>query len=307
MNITKLITDAFMEYNRSGETWTMPVKERKSYPDKVRISSIGDCPLRAAYQKLNFPYINDNANPDVNPVLATTMAAGNPMAALYTIPLLRKASVTPNLCVEAEVDVENEDCAGRIDLLVNQGEEAPVIIDFKYSMNENGEPAEPSLKWAYQLIAYWRLMIGKHYRTFEIKLVTIGKKTFRVWDLAEVGLGLAEFKFFAEGSEEPYEPPYYQGKWNDPQQLNWIKVNAEIQRIQAATNALRCGDSIVPPISDPLNNSQGYLCVSKVKAKKTDKHGVVTPNCGWVGSCHGITNEVPFVHEDGRYQLEVGF
>jgi len=283
-------------YSLSGVDWPMPRKDRLHHPDKVRVSSLGTCPLKAALEKANAPKGVAEGDPKRNPQLARVLDGGNYIAPMFQVPLMWFAAHNQGYAAGVEVDLTGDLYAGRADAVVYFPDGTAKLIDFKYSMKPRSqEPGEPRYSHGLQLLAYASLL-----GPCEMYLVSIGKSEFEVWQLRKEGEG---YRFYNDSTGLPYkEPAYVKSEWNKPHILNMDTVEREALRIRGYMQEVAGAITPTPPVMDPLNNPEGWECV------KLDKKALtVTPSCGYCDLCHGIQRTEKVVEDGGRYSVSIGF
>lgn len=294
-----LLRGTVVEYLSSGQT--VHVSNQLVHDkSKARASGLASCELKTAYERLEVAPSNPENTSDINPNLALLLSSGGHLAEMYQGALVWYASQTPNTVVITERTLSNETMIGRIDAYA-KWDDHEIIVDFKYTLGQGGDPGSPRYNYGLQLIAY-QMMWEKQFGTVpEVALVTIGKggqfdDVFKVWALVAEGEG---YRFYDTTTGEPYKPSYG-GKWNSPDKLNHLAVQEFVKRQLDYMETVKFSNAVgVPvrsPIQDVLNDEEGWQC-----GRKDYKTMTLKPACAYAGLCHGLYQPQKYKKEDGVF------
>lgn len=295
INVKSIIEQARRRYKQDGVTLHLPFRSHieSLYP---RASSLGLCPLQSAYQKARTP--SDYGTFEANEWL---MDHGNYVAPMIQLPLMYWAMVNETVAFQPEVPFidHSHKVAGRLDGLLTVITEMfdtttgegyrndRCVIEIKDTEGKAMRSVgEPNLRYAYQTMVYM-LVTGISQGT----IITCSKWDYNVWNLQEEDKG---FRVYNEAGL-PYFPAYGYN-WNTPYDLNFDKVKEELVSLNQyldMVKAINNGSEVkpIPPITDPLNDPMGWLCLRKENPTSKKKDGWARPNCQWCKQCHGLEDK----------------
>lgn len=274
----------------------------------MRPSSLGMCALKHAYDKLGVEPDFPELTPEQNPAKAWLMDHGSYVAPMIQEALLYLNASEPEYSFSAEVPFVSNDyhLAGRLDgLLEVDGVQYVLEIKDTEGMVQRSV-GEPKLAYALQLLSYMMVMGISH--GFIITVSKWGFNCYEVRPEAWPGPSFGHAIYDQWGNR--YEPPAWFGAdWNTPDVLNFDRVKAEIQKLSDTVETVQrlqksTTQYSLAPITDPLNDPQGWLCFRTLDKGTKARNRLVTPNCPFAGRCHGVHNkEYEAVKVDGRYEF----
>lgn len=294
VDIAALFHQARTAWRDNGSPTIQIHKERKSYPAYVRASSLGYCPLKSAHEKLGtrpeIPAVYDERR-------TWRMDEGALVEDSILIPLAYYAMRQRDIVFDIQVDIVDHalKVSGRIDGILTVGGQ-PVILEVKDAYGQKHKSlGEPRLGHCYQALLYC-MVTGIP----DACIVTRNAWGRHFWRLVPVRPGA----YVVQNERGQLYDGDYDGRWNNPHTLSFDTVKQEIERQHQVMAQVMDKLPVLPPISDPLNHSQGFLCMwHKVKPKK-DQPGLVEASCAWATTCHGIGHGVYATHKiDKQYQL----
>lgn len=307
MDLKSLIIEARTAYRKSGEKVTLPHREHVHTPGYVRLSALGNCALLHGFEKLgvepDFPELT--AEHDYRK--AWLMDHGNYVAEMIQEALywyMAKPEAKYGFSPELAISDDELKVVGRIDGILYDWEDTRKrhIIEIKDTEGiEKRSVGEPKLSYCLQALGYCMVTGISH-----ASIVTVSKWGFNVYDLIPIEKGRYELR---DENGYKYRGPSWMEDFNDPDTLSFARVKHEIEMLHANMMAVEGGYTVVPPIKDPLNHPQGWLCGRHaVKPTKT-KQGVMYVNCPFAKRCHGWTKTSYNTEktEDGKYAVVSDF
>jgi len=156
----------------------------------------------------------------------------------------------------------------------------------------------PKLSDLYQSLSYMMMTGAQH-----AHVLILNRYFFKLWSLYPDGKG---FIVKDEAGEE------WRDKHNTPEHLNFEAVEAEVKRQMAFIERVHAGEIVPPPISDPINNEEGWRCLKhhdkpRVLKTKENPEGSSSRRCYWF--CHTAPSSAgPFrvtIADDGVKTLHL--
>lgn len=326
LDVRKFVQDARDFYDSKGKPpIVLPLGERASNPETVRLSQLTSCELQHALSKAKF----EHTNPET--MNYHLFDVGEAVAEIFQKSMLFYAQSSLDYAVEVEgnVEVEAIQGLGRYDALVTYREVNPLgetethqmIIELK---NTEGfikrSVGEPKDSYAFQCLAYIMATGIPH-----ASIITASKWQWQVWYLKPVDYSDLEkgYQLFDEWGNL-YEPKWGDN-WNTPENLNFAtaKQRSDVMlEYMGYVNLWLTNKEHYPhprmirPIDNPLDTERNIWCTRIAdKGKKTDRGGTpprpktVHPNCEYFSFCWNKANindsgVVEVIEVDGTEYLD---
>lgn len=293
-----MIRRARLAYRQSGAKIHLPTRDRTAPNTLVRASSLGLCPLQAAYQKLEIkPDLADVAD---NPDKAWLMDHGNYVAPMVQEALMWYAMSEIGYAFEAEKPFTNTvlGVSGRLDGLLTYSaglEPQKCVIEIKDTEGKaNRSIGEPQLRYALQLLVYM-LSTGCD----QGAIVCVSKWTWTTWTMRPINRGYMIF----DDHDRPYTPAYGTN-WNVAYDLTEARLLEELDLQKKYMDTVAEHGKADPPY-DPFNDPMSWLCTWQEKPTARKKEGWAKPNCGYAKRCHGLDDKTYTTEKvDGRIQIK---
>lgn len=289
MDLKQLIDTAREEYK--GVKIHLPSRNRESYPDTIRPSSMDGCPLQHAYEK-------NKREPDFPDYKPNTwlMEHGSYVAPMIQEPLMYYAMRHRDIAFEPEVPVTDLKLGvhGYADGILSMNG-IDIIIEIKDTEGkERRSVGEPRLSHCLQALTY--CLVEK--KTFA-SIITCSKWNYALYHLLPVDDGKY---ILTKDDGTTYQIPSYYDNWNTPEILSFGNVRKQIDDLKMwmdeEKKAYHYGLHVIPPIQDPLNHPKGWLCVNHATKPTKTKNGMSFVNCPFAKTCHGLENEFNNTQKD---------
>lgn len=286
INVDQIIQWARKRYDDDGVTLTLPFQNREpSSPTHIRPSSVGLCPLKAAYDKAGRKPDYDT---DGDGTQTWIMSHGLYVAPMIQLPLMwwamqnQQVTFTPEVVVKAPLWGKN--ISGRADGVLEVGNERCVLEIKDTEGKKLRSVGEPTLRYVWQTLLYMKLL-----GISQGAIITVGKWGYTVWDLLPTDGGYRVF----DKKGNPYQP-LYGGDWNTTSIIRDTELNNVLQQhYDLLLKVNQHPGQVQPPPLDPLNGDLSWLCTSQWE-KPTEKKptGKAFPNCCYALSCHGMKDQM---------------
>lgn len=265
---TQIIEVALREYRKANAKLALPYYERQpSASNTLRPSSLGLCPLKAAFDKHNVEPDFPDKTIQSDAGASWITSHGNYVAPMIQEPLMWFAMTSEKIAFQPELPVAGEwrgfKVSGRIDGYLSHHLES-CVVEIK---NSEGKAArskgEPQLRYVWQTLLYMQLL-----NVQQGAIVIANKWGYDVWDLLPQGE-----RYVLSSKGVPYTPPYGVN-WNEKITLEALeqelrlfeRYNELVGRVKQEASISGYDNlygTIKPPIEDPLNHPLGWLCVKQ--------------------------------------------